>query len=208
MRVAWNFLIILIPLLIILGNFQYLIFNFNYYQNLYNKIGVYESFNSPNIVDDATINLFGYFRDKNELDHNFFSTQAILHLGDVKNLLKFESGFFYLSLTTVLVISSIFVIKKQYKRLASSFLISSIITIITVVLLSFGLFKAFDWIFTGFHRVLFDNQLWLFPPGDNLIKLFPAQFFASFANSLALNIVTSSAVIALATGTLVKRILK
>jgi len=197
MRIAWYFLIILIPPLIILGNFQYLVLNLGFYQNLYAKHGIYQSFGSREVVDQATVNLFGYFRDKNELDHNFFSTQATLHLADVKNLLEVESGLFYLSLATVVVISSIFVVNKQHKKLASSFLISSVITIIIVILLGLGLLSVFDPLFIGFHKLLFNNQLWLFPASDNLIRLFPQQFFVSFANNLATNILIISAVIAL-----------
>jgi integral membrane protein (TIGR01906 family) len=196
MRIAGYFLIILIPLLIILGNFQYLARNLAFYQNTYDKVGVYQSFESREVVDQATANLLGYFRGKNNLDHNFFSNQATLHLADVNNLLRLESGLFYLSLITITIISIIFILKKQHQKLASSFLISTIITFIAVVLLAIGLLSAFDPIFVGFHKLLFNNQLWLFPPTDNLIKLFPQQFFVSFANNLARNILITSAVIA------------
>src|SRR3990167_8660084 len=184
MRIAGYFLIILIPLLIILGNFHFLILNFNFYQNLYQKTGVYQTFADREIVNWATDNLLGYFRGKNNLDHIFFSRQAILHLADVKNLLKFESGLFYISLITTAVISLIFVIKKQYKRLLSSFFTSSAVTILAIGFLSLSLIWDFSSIFTRFHEVLFRNELWLFPADDNLIKLFPAQFFILFANSL------------------------
>src|SRR3989338_5678863 len=95
MRIVKYLLIILIPLVIILGNFQFLIFNFEYYKNLYKKIGTYQSFNDSKVVDNATNNLLGYFRGKNELDHNFFSTQAVLHLADVKTIINFSTNFFY-----------------------------------------------------------------------------------------------------------------
>src|SRR3989344_3262405 len=206
--VAKYFLIILIPLVIILGNFRYLVFNFGYYQSLYEKTGVYQVFGDSQLVDYATDNLFSYFRGKNQLDHNFFSTQAKLHLADVKNLLKLTSGLFYLSLATVLTISIILVFKKQYRKLARSFFISSVITLVFVGLLAFGIFQVFDPIFTKFHQIAFNNNLWLFPADDNLIRLFPQQFFILFANSLASNIILSSAIIALVSAILIKKVLK
>jgi len=208
MRIAGYFLIIVIPLLIILGNFHLLILNFNLYQNLYQKTGVYQTFADREIVNWATDNLFGYFRGKNELDHIFFSKQAILHLADVKNLLQFESGFFYLSAVAIAVISSIFVVRKQYKRLLSAFFSSSIVTIFAICLLAFGLIWDFEPIFARFHILLFKNELWLFPAHDNLVKLFPQQFFILFANSLAVNIIVTCAVIALISAVFVKKRLK
>ena len=205
MRIAGYFLIILIPLLIILGNFHLLIFNFGFYQSLYQQTGVYQTFADQEIVNWATDNLLGYLRGKNNLDHIFFSKQAILHLTDVKNLLQFESGLFYISLITTAVISLIFIIKKQYKKLLSSFIFSSIVTIIAIGLLSLSLIWDFLSIFTRFHEVLFRNELWLFSADDNLIKLFPQQFFISFASSLAVNIIVTSAIITLISAILVKK---
>ena len=208
MSVAKYFLVILIPLVIILGNFRYLVFNFGFYQRLYQKTGVYQTFSDREIANYATDNLFGYFRGKNQLDHNFFSTQAKLHLADVKNILKLTSSLFYLSLTTVLTISIVLVFKKQYRNLATSFFISSVVTLIFMALLALGLSRSFDLIFVKFHQVAFNNNLWLFSVDDNLIRLFPQQFFILFANSLASNIILSSAIIALVSAILIKKVLK
>ena len=206
--VAKYFLMILIPLVIILGNFQYLVFNVCFYQKLYQKTGVYQTFSDREIANYATDNLLGYFRGKNALDHNFFSTQAKLHLEDVRNILKLTSNLFYLSLATVLTISIILVFKKHYRNLATSFFISSIITLVFVGLLAFGIFQVFDPIFIKFHQGAFDNNLWLFPADDNLIRLFPQQLFILFANSLASNIIFSSAIIALVSAILIKKVPK
>src|SRR3989338_7855052 len=126
--VAKYFLVILIPLVIILGNFVYLVFNFSFYQKLYQKVGVYQTFADSQIVDFATDNLLNYFRGKNELDHNFFSNQAKLHLKDVKNILQVTSSIFYLSLVVALIVSIALLIKKQFRDLVSPFFLSSVIT--------------------------------------------------------------------------------
>lgn len=189
-------LIIVIPLVIILGNFNYLILNKNYYESLYKKADVYQNFQSPKLVSDATDNLFGYFRGQNRLDQNFFSMQAVSHLKDVKDLLQVSNGLFYFSFVAVICSGIFLVAKRQFKIILKSLFISSIITIITVAVLGLGAAAAFDSFFLKFHQLLFRNSLWLFPADDNLIKLFPQTFFVEFANRLAVNIFATSAIVA------------
>lgn len=196
-RILGYLLIVLIPASIILGNFNYLILNRSFYQSLYGKVGTYQNFENQKIVNDATNNLFGYFRGKNTLDHNFFSTQAVSHLKDVRDLLVFANGLFYLSLIAALVIAISLIFKRQSKIILESLFVSSIATIFFIAALGLGISSAFDSFFLKFHQILFTNTLWLFPADDNLIKLFPEQFFVEFANQLALNIFLTSSIIAI-----------
>ncbi len=195
-KIIGYLLVIFIPVLIVLLNFNLLVVNKSFYKSLYQKAGTYQNFKDQKVVDNATDNLFGYFRGKNKLDQNFFSNQAILHLSDVKSQVRNSFFLFYFSALPVLILSMFLVLKKQIKTLANSFLISSSLTIIFVMAASIGLLNAFDNLFIKFHQALFTNNLWLFPPDDNLIKLFPEQFFVEFANQLAVNILLSSSIIA------------
>lgn len=196
-------LIILIPPLIVLANFKALVTSKSYYQSLYIKVGVYQNFDSQ-ITSYATDNLFGYFRGQNKLDQNFFSMQAVSHLKDVRDLLIFSNGLFSLSLTAVTIITTFLISKKQFDIILKSLFISSIATIIFVVALGLGFSTAFDSFFLKFHQILFTNSLWLFPADDNLIRLFPEQFFLEFTNRLALNIFISSTIIAVVSFLLMK----
>jgi len=188
------FLIILIPPIIILGNFNYLIFNSNYYQKLYSKIGVYETFGNKEVVNEATNNLLGYFRGKNKLDYNFYSEQAQLHLKDVRELITLANNFFVLTFIVALV-SSVVLLAKSHRLFLKALFFSSTFTLLAILALSLGLLSFFDPFFLKFHQVLFDNQAWLFPAEDNLIKLFPPTFFVAFANRLAQNIIFTSLII-------------
>ena len=196
MRIIAYLIVILFPLVIVFGNFNYLIFNKSFYQNLYQKSGTYQNLDRE-IVDNKTDNLFGYYRGKNELDHNFFSDQTRSHLADVKNLLIFSQNFLLVSVLTTLILSAPLIFKRKVKVLANSLFFASVITIIIMILLSFGMLNAFDSFFLKFHQVLFKNDLWQFPPDDNLIKLFPVQFFYFFAQRLFVNILIFSIIIAL-----------
>lgn len=197
-------LIILIPSLIVIANFNALVTNKSYYQSLYIKVGVYQNFDSQ-VAIYATDNLFGYFRGQNKLDQNFFSMQAVSHLKDVKDLISFSNGLLVLSLIGVSVISASLILKKQFKIFLKSLFISSIITAVLITALGLGAAVTFDSFFLKFHQILFTNTLWLFPADDNLIRLFPEQFFVEFANHLAFNIFISSVVIAVISFVLNKR---
>lgn len=194
MNVLKYFLIILIPPVLILGNFRYLIFNLDFYQKLYRETQVYNSF-SENTVNNATYNLFGFFRGKNQLEYNFYSEQARLHLTDVREILNFTFGVFYLMFGAVSIISLLMIIKRSMKYLLQAFLTSSVITVVAILLLALGIFNSFDAFFFKFHQIIFTNNLWQFGPDDNLIKLFPQEFFVAFANRLAQNIIITSLII-------------
>lgn len=196
-RVQKILFIILFPIVIILGNFQILIFNGNFYNKLYEKSGSYQNFERENIVQNATLNLLGYFRGQNQLDVNFYSNQAAFHLKDVKNLLGFTRGLFILTTILCLTIIFRFIFTRNYLELLNALFSGALVTVIFIILAGAGLLTAFNWLFIKFHQLLFTNDLWLFDETDNLIKLFPEQFFINFANQLALNIFLTSALIAI-----------
>lgn len=195
-RVYKYLIIILFPAVIILGNLQALMVNENFYYYLYGKSETYSNFDRVDIVRIQTKNLLGYLRGKNRLDHNFYSEQDNFHLRDVKSLMDFSSRFFVLSTITSLSIAIYLLFKKRSRDLSSALLAGSMFTILSIVLLGFGILNAFDWLFFKFHLLLFSNNLWLFEESDNLIKLFPQQFFVHFANQLAVNIFLSSLIVA------------
>lgn len=199
MRIVKYFLIVILPIVIILGNFQYLIFNFNFYQKLYSQLNVYQSFDSPNTVNNATQNLLGFYRGKNELDHNFFSNQAQLHLYDVKKLLNLTTNFFIINFLMALVLGTGLILKKHYASFIFALLAASTVTIVSLGILSVGLLARFDFLFLKFHQALFRNNFWQFPSDDNLIKLFTPEFFVQFSNQLTLNILITSGIITFCT---------
>lgn len=195
-RVQKLFFIIIFPIVLILGNFELLAKNENFYHYLYEKSGTYKNFEREKIVETQTKNLIGYFNGKNQLDVNFYSEQATFHLKDVKKLFHFSRGLFILTAVTCLIIGIYLVFKKRYQDLFNALLIGSLLTLSSIVLLGLGILNAFDWFFIKLHLLLFSNNLWLFEESDNLIKLFPQQFFINFANQLAINIFVTSALIA------------
>ncbi|MBI4037670.1 DUF1461 domain-containing protein, partial [Candidatus Curtissbacteria bacterium] len=188
----------LIPPIIILSSFYYLFFNFNYWQKLFQKSEVYQTFTKED-ADQKAENVLGFYKNKNVLEKNFFSGQAILHLTDVKRALYLSVGYFSLSLSALLIITSILFIKKKAKLFLFSLAVGSGFTALLISALGLGLTKGFNQLFLIFHKKVFSNDLWLFPPDDNLVKLFPTQFFVFFANRLAIQIILTSLVISILT---------
>jgi len=195
-KILSYFLVILLPPLIILSNFYYLFFNSANWQKLFDKSGVYQSF-SKEEADKQASDIINFYENKNDLDTNFYSPQAILHLLDVKRVLFLTTIYYLILLLSFLSVSAVLVLKKQAKLLLESCLKAGLVSIIFVIGLGVGLSNAFDWFFIVFHKTVFTNDLWMFPAGDNLIKLFPQEFFVSFANRLALQIVLSSVLISI-----------
>lgn len=193
MNILKYFLIILIPPVLILGNFRFLVFNFDFYQKLYKEAGVYNSFGKTTI-NYETGNLFGFFGGKNELDDNFYSEQARLHLNDVRELIILANNFFALTFVVTLVSSAI-LFAKSPRLFAKALFFSAAFTLLAILALLLGLLRFFDFFFLRVHQIVFNNQYWIFPQEDNLMKLFPNAFFVAFANRLAQNIIFTSFVI-------------
>lgn len=197
MRIISYLLIILFPIILVLGNFRFLVFNEQYYKEVYKRIEVYKNFSDPKIVDKMTNNLISYFQNHQKLDPTLFSNQALVHLSDVKSTVTFVNNLLFLTSVAFTVCSALLIFKRKKKLIFSAIFISSFITFIFFLMTAFGLFTSFDFLFTKFHEILFTNQLWLFREDDTLIKLFPREFFVIFASTLSLYILITSLIAAI-----------
>ena len=194
MRVFWFLIIICIPIVIIFSNLLLLIFNQRSYFNIFEKTSVYRQIDRET-SNQAAKELIGYFKDKNNLDHNYYSNQAILHLKDVKKLINLVEVSALISTGILLISSSCLVIKKKLHLLKNAFLTGAIATFIISSIFAILLVFSFQNAFILFHKIAFTNGLWLFDESDNLIKLFPIAFFAAFCKKLLINIIATSVVI-------------
>ena len=178
--------ILTLILLIISLNFKLLALNFEFYKKEFSKFNVYEKI--PD-ADKHALNLINYFKDKEELS-NFFNEKEKLHLKDVKNLFKKIFLIFYISLILTISLLIYFIYKKYYKTIWSSFFISTLILII-IILLFFII--DFNYLFTKFHIIMFNNYLWqLNPNEDNLINLFPEKLQYDIIRKIFINILISN----------------
>ncbi len=172
-------LIINIIIFIILANFRFYIYNINYYDKEFSKLEIYEKYEKNSVLEN-TKQLISYFKSNSLLTTEFFNQKEKLHLIDVKNLINKTIILFYISLVFLIVLLLI-----NKKELQKSFFYSGIFLILITTILSLFQFSP---IFIKFHQIFFNNDLWLLnPETDNLINLFPEQFFIDFVKKIFIN---------------------
>ena len=166
--------------------------NKNVYSAIFEEIGVYENFQSQNEVEYLTDNLLGFFRGENLLEQNFFSTQAVLHLSDVKSIINTVEILTLAMLFVILALLAALIYSKKILLVAKSTFLGSILSVVLTILISLFFLFNFSFAFEIMHLILFRNNLWLFDASDSLIKLFPESFFVNFAIILVTNIIITA----------------
>jgi len=186
MKVKGVVLIITLILFIFLLNFKLLVYNTNFYSKELDRLNI----TIPRELAETNINnLISYFKSEKELTTNFFNEKEKLHLRDVKGLINKTIVLFYITLALLIILIAL-----NYKNLKKPFIFSGIIAILIIFIFCLINFESF---FNNmFHKLLFNNDLYLLDPSrDNLINLFPYEFFQDFAYRLFLNSFISSLIL-------------
>lgn len=194
MKAIRYLIIIFLAPTIILLNFRLLVFNYHYYQKEFAKLGVYNRF-EKNVADAQSKKLIDYLCCQNGIDSEFFTQREILHLKDVKGLIRLANIQLFINLSLVILVSSLLILGKKKELLSSALKFGSIIGIISIIALTAIATINFNILFTNFHLISFRNNLWLLPEDANLIKLFPQEFFRDFANRVVLQSMAMLAII-------------
>ena len=162
---------------------NYIAFDKSFYYKQYEKNEIYKIF-SQSQVSNATEELLTYLKyGKDEfIQSGFFNQKEKLHLVDVKNLLQKE--FAFNKIITILFIIILISLYRYYSRNPYSKIAFTTGFVGLGILLFFAILSAisFNVAFTAFHLILFDNDLWMLSPyTDNLIILYPQEFFIAIA---------------------------
>ena len=114
-------------------------------------------------------------------EQDFFNEQDRLHMGDVQGLflggLALRRGAFAV-LAAALVFLAAACRKEMWRTLARSF--QAVLGILAALILFLGIAMArnFNAVFTKFHEIFFDNDLWIFDPAeDYMIRMLPEGLF-------------------------------
>jgi integral membrane protein (TIGR01906 family) len=179
---------ILLLIIIILSPLAYYLYNFNFYNSLFEKNGVYEVLDKSD-VKLLTENVYDYFKYKRDFEAfelkggiKFFNEAEISHLDDVRVLLKKILVVFYVSIALFVVLTVLLIEKKPkrfLKNISLSALISSAVLICLFALLYF-FGNSFWALFDKFHYIFFPQGNWAFPEGSLIITIFPFGFFYDF----------------------------
>lgn len=114
------------------------------------------------------------------VEQDFFNEQDRFHMGEVQGLFL---GGLALRRTGVLVLAASLLILIAWKAdlrkiLAGSYQVTVGILGVLIVFLGIGISRNFNAVFTKFHEIFFDNDLWLFDPAkDYMIRMLPEGLF-------------------------------
>jgi integral membrane protein (TIGR01906 family) len=194
-------LIILIILTVVISNliflfsYKMLVYDQDFYEKEFKNNGVYDKYNKT-FVDEQHKEVIGFLiTDQPIITSDHFSKQDKEHLRDVEVLMKkidYFSYVFVISLLIVFVYLHVFYKKLKDKIFTLSVFYSSMINLITLGIL-YLLSLNFDWFFTKFHELSFDNNLWMMNPAkDMLVNLYPETFWINAFSRIMLTILVLS----------------
>ncbi|BCV24536.1 MAG TPA: TIGR01906 family membrane protein [Firmicutes bacterium] len=191
-------LAIALPLLILLLSLESVAFSPRFYREQFRALGrpAATGFTEEELLQ-ASEALWSYFRGERPTPQLEFSRDGRLtalyderelaHLADVRSL--FRRGF---ALRTAAAwtsgLTALYLVRRYQKAalrcLARAALAGSTLTLLLLALASFLLRTDFNRWFTLFHQLSFSNNLWqLDPARENLIRIFPEEFFLAAART-------------------------
>src|SRR3990167_10722954 len=132
--ISYLFFIFFAPALILI-NFNFLVFNHGFYKSQFEKLNVYETFESRGIVDNQSEKLIGFLCCDKELDRDFFTERERLHLSDVKKIITLNQIAAVLLIALILAGFLILILKKNEKEFAKTVMGASAITVFAVIFL-------------------------------------------------------------------------
>lgn len=148
----------------------------------------------------------------------FFTEREKLHLADCRNIFL---GAVKFRIISVIVIAGLLIaiwfsvqkrsdaseIRKRYARtLAGGYLTALLILVIFAVFLIVVGMNNFTFLFTKFHHVFFDNDLWILDPRhDNLVNVMQESVFSDAAVTIGCIWGIASAVLAAASAVILRK---
>ena len=127
------------------------------------------------LVNSAEVSFLGdlTFEDGSPL----YNERELSHMRDVKNLTQAALKVWYVALVGLFGLG-IWASRggwlPEYKRMLGN---GGKATVLFILALMVGIALGFDAVFTGFHRIFFTGDTWLFSYSDTLIRLFPIRFW-------------------------------
>ena len=179
---------ILLSFFIYLSIFHQLLYNEQFYDQQFQKMGIYNTFTKYQAMSE-TREVLSYIKDqdKGRISSEFFSQRDKEHMIDVKAIIQGTYTFKWLFLTISLILIILIIVIAQenvLKTIYTALFFTSIFMVCLAVFLYLVeqlIPSAFSNAFLTFHKVFFTNDLWMLDPAkDNLINLFPEQFFYTF----------------------------
>lgn len=192
-----TFLLVLLSLstvvMIYLSNLHSVAFDQDFYESKYVEFNIRSRFSDSVDLSNETSVLINYLESGDgDIKTDFFNEKEITHLREVRQLFRLSQ----LVLSIVVIISVLCVLllivfarkytlrmKQQFhseyfKRVISRLLIMTGAIVDGIALLFGFVALTFSTSFIRFHELFFKTDTWMLNPAtDNLIRMFPQQFF-------------------------------
>lgn len=162
----------------------------------------------PDELERIAAELRAYFKSGEQLSdirylgQPFFNEREVVHLKDVKGLLQGVNALRWATLGYLLAfIAGCLALRRLAagRALARAAVWGGGLTLGLVALAGIAFLIDFSALFDLFHRLSFDNDFWqLDPSRDNLLRLFPEEFWADAAIFLVLATVVEAALLLVA----------
>jgi len=191
----WLFILCL-PILLLTASISWTANSLWLYKTGFEKYGVSQTTGlSESELEKAARGLISYFNSDDEYisltvmkdgkPFELFNEREVIHLKDVKGLIRLDYRLLWGTLIYVLAYAgvSLFRRKKRYwRQLAWSVVWGSSIALGLTLALGIGALFNFEQLFLQFHFISFANEFWLLDPTrDYLIRLFPEGSFYDMA---------------------------
>lgn len=183
---------IAVVVILLISSFQAAMYlDFGIYQREYTKYEVLRDLDMN--MDDVmyvTREMMAYLKGDRETlsvvtvvegaEQDFFNEQDRLHMEDVQGL--FLGGLALRRWAVIVLAVSLVLLVicrgNLWKILARSYQVILGILAVLILLLGIGMARNFNAVFTKFHEIFFDNDLWLFDPAeDYMIRMLPEGLF-------------------------------
>lgn len=183
--------------------------DFNFYQKEYEKYDVLDDLDMT--MEDTmyvTREMMAYLRGNRDAlsvvttvegrEQDFFNEQDRFHMGEVRGLFLGGLSLRLGAIVTAAASLVILLVSKMTKFggrtlpdvfhvLSKSYRITLGILAVLLTVLGLAVARDFNAVFTLFHEIFFDNDLWLFDPAkDYMIRMLPEGLFFDFVLRIGL----------------------
>jgi integral membrane protein (TIGR01906 family) len=189
LTIAKSLFILCLPVLLLTASLAWAVNSLWLYQSGFEK---YEVSQTTGLalpeLEKAARGLISYFNsgeeyisltvEKDGKPFELFNQREIVHLKDVKGLIRLDYRVLLGTLIYALALVGVCLWKRSYRRLGWGLVGGSGLTMALVLALGLGALFNFDQLFWQFHLLSFANEFWLLDPTrDYLIMLFPGGFW-------------------------------
>jgi len=197
-------MILIVPVVIYLYNFNSTAFNKYLYKEEFSKYNVYNNLKDYDIekINNDVLNYLQFEKNNNLIENNFFNEREKIHLLDVKYLIQTILSIYYFSIISIilLVITLIIFLKFNFKIIAKKLLIilavGNLLTLLDAVMFFLLSNFNFDFVFDSFHKTFFSPGTFTFNPElENIVVLYTENLFFDVLVKIILNTILSSIII-------------